>query len=71
MHAKIDLPAARPEEVAMQMQSTFGIDPSRILQVSAKSGFGTNAVLDAIVQRVPPPAADASGTMTAFLFDSS
>ncbi|THH10836.1 hypothetical protein EW145_g1052 [Phellinidium pouzarii] len=53
------------------MEATFGIDPSEILHISAKSGKGTNAVLEAIVNRVPPPEGDIRGALTAFLFDSS
>ncbi|KAI5121009.1 hypothetical protein M0805_005955 [Coniferiporia weirii] len=68
---KIDLPAARPDEVAAQMETAFGINSSEILHVSAKSGKGTSALLEAIIDRVPPPKGDINGVLTAFLFDSS
>ncbi|CAE6453790.1 unnamed protein product, partial [Rhizoctonia solani] len=76
---KIDLPASSPERIAAQMQHTFNISPSDILHVSAKTGQGVPELLQAIVDRVPPPAAgqDATGqgavtraTMRALLFDS-
>ncbi|CAE6421062.1 unnamed protein product [Rhizoctonia solani] len=73
---KIDLPAASPERIAAQMQHTFNISPSEILQVSAKTGHGVPELLQAIVDHVPPPAAgQEAGTinraaMRALLFDS-
>ncbi|CAA7271490.1 unnamed protein product [Cyclocybe aegerita] len=67
---KIDLPAAQPERIAAQMQATFGIDPSEILSISAKTGKGVEAVLEAILRRVPPPVARAEAPLKAFLFDS-
>ncbi|KEP53208.1 elongation factor-type GTP-binding protein [Rhizoctonia solani 123E] len=73
---KIDLPASSPERIAAQMQHTFNISPSDILHVSAKTGQGVPELLQAIVDRVPPPAAgqDAGAVtraaMRALLFDS-
>ncbi|KAF9265603.1 translation factor GUF1, mitochondrial [Marasmius fiardii PR-910] len=68
---KIDLPAAQPELIAAQMQSTFGIHPDDILPISAKTGKGVEAVLRAVVERVPPPpSADIKAPVKAFLFDS-
>lgn len=73
---KIDLPAASPERIAAQMQQTFGIPPSDILHVSAKTGQGVSELLKAIVERVPPPAVGEQATtsksekMRALLFDS-
>ncbi|PIL24427.1 hypothetical protein GSI_14181 [Ganoderma sinense ZZ0214-1] len=68
---KIDLPAAQPEIVALQMQSTFGIDPADVIQISAKSGKGVEKVLQAIIDRIPPPVGDPSVPLKGFLFDSS
>ncbi|TBU65331.1 GTP-binding protein lepa [Dichomitus squalens] len=68
---KIDLPAAQPEIVALQMQSTFGLDPSDVIQISAKTGKGVEKVLQAIVNRIPPPVGDPSAPLKGFLFDSS
>lgn len=67
---QIDLPAAQPERIAAQMQSTFGIDPSDILHISAKTGTGVEAILEAIVERIQPPIAKADAPLKAFLFDS-
>ncbi|THH17115.1 hypothetical protein EW146_g3636 [Bondarzewia mesenterica] len=68
---KIDLPAAQPDRITAQMQSTFGIDPADVLHISAKTGQGVEAVLQAIVERIPPPTGSPSEKMKAFLFDSS
>ncbi|KAH7926649.1 GTP-binding protein lepa [Leucogyrophana mollusca] len=67
---KIDLPASQPERIAAQLQSTFGINPLDILQISAKTGKGVEDVLRAIIERVPPPAGDTEKPLKAFLFDS-
>ncbi|CAE6523278.1 unnamed protein product [Rhizoctonia solani] len=73
---KIDLPAASPERIAAQMQQTFNIPPSDILHVSAKTGHGVPELLQAIVDRVPPPAVEQDNgavtraAMRALLFDS-
>ncbi|KAJ8079104.1 Translation factor guf1 mitochondrial [Marasmius tenuissimus] len=68
---KIDLPAAQPELIAAQMQSTFGIDPADIIPISAKTGKGVDAVLRAVVERIPPPPpSDLKAPVKAFLFDS-
>src|SRR5918997_1292487 len=56
---KIDLPAARPDEVAQEVASLIGGDPSDILRVSAKTGQGVDEVLERIVHLVPPPKGDA------------
>jgi len=68
---KIDLPAAQPDRVKAQMHSVFGIDPSDVLHISAKTGEGIDAVLRAVVERIPPPSGDSTGKLKAFLFDSS
>ncbi|KAG1789426.1 P-loop containing nucleoside triphosphate hydrolase protein [Suillus plorans] len=67
---KIDLPASQPERMAAQLQSTFGIDPSEILHISAKTGQGVEAVLRAIVDRIPPPSGNINSPLKAFMFDS-
>ncbi|KAF9653072.1 GTP-binding protein lepa [Thelephora ganbajun] len=68
---KIDLPAAQPERIIAQIESTFGLNPEEVLPISAKSGEGVQAVLEAIVRRIPPPGGDADKPLKAFLFDSS
>ncbi|KIJ69083.1 hypothetical protein HYDPIDRAFT_36176 [Hydnomerulius pinastri MD-312] len=67
---KIDMPAAQPERIAAQLQSTFGIDPAEILQISAKTGQGVEAILEAIIERIPPPPASLDKPLKALLFDS-
>lgn len=52
------------------MESTFGIDRADIISISAKTGKGVDAVLEAIVERIPPPSGKTSGPVKAFLFDS-
>jgi len=68
---QIDLPAAQPERIVAQIESTFGLSPKEVLHISAKSGEGIQAVLEAIVRRIPPPGGDADKSLKAFLFDSS
>jgi GTP-binding protein LepA len=67
---KIDLPAARPEQVAEEIASLIGGDPADILAVSAKTGDGVPEVLERIVERVPPPTGRADGPLQALIFDS-
>ena len=52
------------------MQSTFGINPSDVLHISAKTGKGIEDVLKAIVERIPPPNGSTKAPLKAFLFDS-
>jgi len=52
---KIDLPAAHPERVAHEIENVIGIDKSEILLVSGKTGEWVEAVLDAIIERIPGP----------------
>ncbi|KAJ3891955.1 P-loop containing nucleoside triphosphate hydrolase protein [Lentinula edodes] len=66
----IDLPAAQPERIAAQMQSTFGINPADILSISAKTGKGVESVLQAVIDRIPAPQSDKNAPAKAFLFDS-
>jgi len=67
---KIDMPAADPVRITAQMESIFGIDPKDVLHVSAKTGKGVPEVLQAIVDRIPPPAGQENQPLKAFLFDS-
>jgi GTP-binding protein LepA len=68
---KIDLPAADPEETAVEVADLLGDDPARVLRISAKTGDGVADVLDAIVERVPPPAGDPEAPARALVFDSA
>lgn len=67
---KIDLPAANVEKVSKEVINLLGCKPDDILHVSAKTGAGVDAVLDAIIERVPAPTGDANGPTRALVFDS-
>ena len=67
---KIDLPAARPDQIAQEICSLTGDDPADILAVSAKTGEGVAEVLERIVERVPAPEGDISSPPRALIFDS-
>jgi len=67
---KIDLLTARPDEVAEDIGSLLGVPPAEVLRVSAKDGKNVEAVLEAIVQKVPPPSGDAELPLRALIFDS-
>ena len=67
---KIDLGHARPEEVMEELETTFGIDPSEVLGVSAKTGLGVPELLHEVLKRIPPPSGDPEGPLKALIFDS-
>ena len=67
---KIDLPAAEPERVARELIDVIGFDREQLLFASAKSGEGVDAILEAIVERVPEPAGDPDAPLRALVFDS-
>ncbi|MGH7191254.1 MAG: GTP-binding protein, partial [Acetobacteraceae bacterium] len=67
---KIDLPAAEPEKVRQQIQEVIGLDASGTIPISAKTGQNIEAVLEALVTRLPPPAGDPARPLTALLVDS-
>ncbi|MFO7855951.1 MAG: translation elongation factor 4 [Paracoccaceae bacterium] len=67
---KIDLPAAEPDRVREQIEDVIGIDASEALEISAKSGLGIEAVLEAIVKRLPPPKGTLDAPLKAMLVDS-
>ena len=52
---QVDLSTANPERVKEEMSSLFDIDPSSVLHASAKTGLGVTEVLDAVVDKIPPP----------------
>jgi len=68
---KIDLPQADPDGTAAELAELIGERPDRVLRISAKTGEGVEAVLDAIVERVPPPTGDPGAPPRALIFDSS
>jgi GTP-binding protein LepA len=67
---KIDLPGAEPERVAGELSELLGEPPESVLRFSAKTGDGVEDLLEAIVQRIPPPEGDASAPPRALIFDS-
>jgi GTP-binding protein LepA len=68
---KIDLPQADPGTTAAEVAELVGDDPERVLRISAKTGEGVEAVLDAIVERIPAPGGDPAAPARALVFDSS
>jgi GTP-binding protein LepA len=68
---KIDLPQADAEGTAADVADLVGEDAGRVLRISAKTGVGVDDVLDAIVERIPPPKGDEAAPGRALVFDSS
>lgn len=67
---KIDLISARPDEVAEDISSLLGVPAEEVIRISAKEGVNVEQVLEAIVQRVPPPRGDVEKPLRALIFDS-
>ena len=67
---KIDLPAARPDEVKKEIEDVIGIDGEDAPCISAKNGINIDAVLEKIVELVPPPSGDENAPLKALIFDS-
>src|SRR5437867_5521887 len=67
---KIDLPSAEPERVAQELVDVIGFSRDEVLFVSAKEGTGCEELLEAIVERVPPPSGDSEAPLRALIFDS-
>jgi len=67
---KVDLPGAEPERVAQEIADLLGGDPEEALWISAKTGQGVLEVLEAIVERIPPPRGEAKAPTRALIFDS-
>jgi GTP-binding protein LepA len=67
---KIDLPGAEPEKRAQEVHDLIGANPDDILKVSAKEGIGIDALLEAVVARVPAPTGNPDGPLRALIFDS-
>jgi GTP-binding protein LepA len=68
---KIDLPQADPNEAAKEIAELVGGEPDDVLRISAKTGEGVAAVLDAIVERIPAPTGNPEAPARALVFDSS
>jgi GTP-binding protein LepA len=67
---KVDLAGADPERVKSQIEEVIGLDASNAIPISAKTGQNVEAVLEAIVERLPPPKGDAKAPLKALLIDS-
>ncbi|MDR3526687.1 MAG: translation elongation factor 4 [Rhizomicrobium sp.] len=67
---KIDLPAAEPDRIKQQIEDVIGIDASDAIPISAKTGLNIEAVLEAVVTRLPAPKGDAKAPLKALLIDS-
>lgn len=67
---KIDMTNARPDEVELELEQTFGIKPGESFRCSAKAGIGIDELLEAIVTLVPPPGGDPKAPLRALIFDS-
>ncbi len=67
---KIDLPSAEPERIKEQIENIIGLDASEAVLTSAKSGLGVADVLEAIVEKIPPPKGDRNAPLKALIFDS-
>ncbi len=68
---KIDLPAARPEEVEHEIIKLLGCSESEILLASGKTGEGVENILNEIIKRVPAPKGEVDGKLKALIFDSN
>ena len=67
---KIDLEMARPDAVIAEMETALGIDPAEVLRCSGKAGLGIEELLQAIVDRIPPPPGSADAPLKALVYNS-
>lgn len=67
---KIDMAAADPDRVALQVKSLFDFDPKECIRASGKAGIGITDILDAIIAKIPAPKSDLDKPLKALLFDS-
>ena len=67
---KIDLPAARPDEIALEVEHVAGIPAENVCRISAKTGVGVAELLEQVILDVPPPLGDPDGPFRALIFDS-
>ena len=67
---KIDLPASEPDRIKAQIEDVIGLDASEAVPISAKTGLNVDLVLEAIVERLPPPKGDETAPLKALLVDS-
>jgi GTP-binding protein LepA len=67
---KIDLPGAEPKMVAQEIEDVLGMPKEEVLHTSAKEGIGITEILEAVVERVPPPSGERDQPLRALIFDS-
>ncbi|MGB8644538.1 MAG: translation elongation factor 4 [Anaerolineae bacterium] len=67
---KIDLPSARPDEVAVDIENLLGVPADEVIRASAKDGTGTKEILEAVLRKVPPPHGNLHASPRALIFDS-
>ena len=67
---KMDMPSAIPEEVKEQIIDLLGCKEEEIIEASGKTGYGVDAILEAIINKIPPPEGDANAPLQALIFDS-
>jgi GTP-binding protein LepA len=67
---KIDLPIARPDAVIAEMEQVLGIDPFEVVKCSGKAGLGIDEMLQAIVERIPPPPGSPDAPLRALVYNS-
>ncbi|MCH2585874.1 MAG: translation elongation factor 4, partial [Planctomycetes bacterium] len=67
---KIDLPSADIDRVSEEIDADLGLDPFEAIQCSAKNNIGIDGVLEAIVEKLPPPRGDPEGPLKALVFDA-
>jgi len=67
---KVDLPVARPDEVAQSLEDLIGEPAEDILQISAKTGEGVDEMIDMLIDRIPPPSGNPEAPLRALIFDS-
>ncbi len=67
---KIDMAIARPDEVIAEMNTVLGIKPEEVLRVSAKTGMGIEAVIDALLERIPPPPGQVDAPLKCLVYNS-
>jgi GTP-binding protein LepA len=67
---KIDMPTARPDAVIAEMEHALGVHGEDVLRCSAKTGIGIDEILDAILDRVPPPSGDEKAPLKALVYNS-
>ncbi|MBI1884458.1 MAG: elongation factor 4 [Chlamydiae bacterium] len=67
---KIDLPSADVDRVIRQLDAIIGVFPEEVIRVSAKTGEGVSNVIDAVIEKIPPPQSQGEGKIQALIFDS-